>query len=105
MLYDSRRIRSISGTMRDVEKKPECRLEDVKEELLSESPEKRLRITGRIAAAVEPYALIAYNDPEGNSDYNATSWSAQLDAENRFTVEIGRVCPRCRRACDWSYVM
>lgn len=83
----------ISGTMRDVEKKPECRLEDVKEELLTESPEKRLRISGRIAAAVEPYALIAYNDPEGNSDYNATSWPAQLDTKNRFTVEIGEFVP------------
>ncbi|MBA4020182.1 MAG: hypothetical protein C0483_23725 [Pirellula sp.] len=43
----------------------------------------------RIAAAVEPYAVIAYNDPEGNSDYNATSSPAELDADNRFKVEIG----------------
>ena len=96
VLADALRLAShpiISGTMRDVEKKPECRLEDVKEELLTDSPEKRLRISGRIAAAVEPYALIAYNDPEGNSDYNATSWPAQFDAENRFTVEIGEFVP------------
>ena len=88
VLADALRLAShpiFSGTTRDIAVPPATSVSD-----LSVNVEgKRLLIEGTIAAAVEPYAVIAYNDPEGNSDYNATSWIGSLDSNNRFRVSIG----------------
>jgi len=88
VLADALRLAShpiFSGTTRDIAVPPATSVSDLS--LIVEG--KRLRIEGTIAAAVEPYAVIAYNDPEGNSDYNATSWIGLLDSNNRFKVSIG----------------
>lgn len=78
-----------SGCIRDFDVRPECRIE----ELRAEVRDGRLELSGRIVAAPEPYAIIAYNDPDGNSDYDATTWTAPPDEANRFTVRIGEFKP------------
>ena len=34
--------------------------------------------------------IIAYNDPEGGSDYDATTWTAPLDEKDRFHLSISQ---------------
>ena len=61
----------------------------------------RLEVTGRVAAAPEPYALIACSYPYGGPDvdakgwhdYSGTAWTAALGATNRFTMHIGDFKP------------
>ena len=99
-LADALRLAShpmFSGIERGLNAAAECRLEDVR----AEEHEGRLEISGRISATPEPYALIVYNDPFGGGevdangwhDYASTTWTAPLDAENRFTVRIGEFKP------------
>ena len=99
-LADALRLAShpiFSGTNRDLDIKPECQLEDLRAEVR----DGRLEITGRVAATPEPYALIAYSYPYGGPDvdakgwhdYSGTTWTAPLDATNRFTLRIGDFKP------------
>lgn len=99
-LADALRLAShpiFSQTNRDLDVKPECKLEDLR----AEARDGRLEVTGRVAATPEAYALIAYNYPYGGPDvdakgwhdYSATTWTAALDATNRFTMRIGEFKP------------
>ncbi|MGC3972165.1 MAG: hypothetical protein QM775_33940 [Pirellulales bacterium] len=88
VLADALRLAShpiFSGTSHDIARAPEGKIDDLKLEVRG----KLLHVSGRIKTAVAPYAVIAYNDPEGNSDYNATSWIASLDDDNSFTCDVG----------------
>jgi len=91
-LADALRLAShpmFSGTTRGLELESICRLE----ELRVEARGGFLDISGRVVAAPTPYAVIAYNDPEGGDDYDATAWTAPLDAADRFTVRVGELKP------------
>ena len=46
-----------------------------------------LRITGRIAASLPAYAVIAYSDPDGGSDYDARTWIEPV-ADQTFQLTI-----------------
>lgn len=95
-LADALRLAShpmFSGTTRDLDVKPVCKLEDLRAELRGG----KLIVSARIAATPQPYAIIAYNDPFGGNivdakgwhDYVSTTWTAPFDAEDNFAVPIG----------------
>lgn len=50
-----------------------------------------LRITGTVAGSPPPYAVVAYFDPAGGSDYDAIISSAVPDDSGRFTATSGRL--------------
>jgi hypothetical protein len=91
-LADALRLAShpmFSGCDRDFDAKPECRIADLKAEV----HDKRLEISGHVIATPGPYAIIAYNDPDGGSDYDATTWTAPLDKSDCFHLSIGQFKP------------
>lgn len=78
-----------NGTAHDLARAPETKFDDLKIEIRGRT----LHVSGRITAAVPPYAVVAYNDPEGNSDYNATSWIAALGDDDAFACDVGEFVP------------
>jgi hypothetical protein len=99
-LADALRLAShpmFSGTERDLNVAPQCRIEALR----AEARQGQLEVSGQVIATPEPYALIVYNDPFGGSavdskgwhDYSSTTWTAALDDQNRFTVRIGEFKP------------
>ena len=91
-LADALRLAShpmFSGTARDFDARPRCRIADLKAEVRG----MRLELSGRVIATPGPYAIIAYNDPEGGSDYDATTWTAPLDEKDRFRPSISQFKP------------
>jgi len=91
-LADALRLAShpmFSGTERDMDVKPECQLQDLQAQI----HDGQLELTGKITAKPEPYAVIAYNDPDGHNDYDATTWTAPLDEANCFKLDIGEFKP------------
>lgn len=49
--------------------------------------EKGFRVTGKVTGSPPVYAVTAYMDPTGGSDYDATSCSSVPDSEGRFTLD------------------
>lgn len=56
-------------------------------DLQLETVGKSIRLTGKITGSPPIYGVVAYYDPDGNSDYNATSTTAVPAADGTFTVE------------------
>ncbi len=54
---------------------------------------KGIRVTGRIESHPPVYAIIAYTDPEGGSDYDATTYSAVPDKDGKFTLMCDALKP------------
>ena len=48
-------------------------------DLVFDEKEGCLFIRGRVESEIPVYAAIAYNDPEGNSDYNAETWTSVVE--------------------------
>jgi hypothetical protein len=48
---------------------------------------KAFTFSARVVADPPAYAVIGYTDPEGNSNYNATTATAVPDRDGRFTLE------------------
>jgi hypothetical protein len=91
-LADALRLAShpmFSGTTRDMDVRPNCHIE----ELHAEVRDGKLELSGHIAATPQPYAIIAYNDPEGDDDYDATTWTAPLDGNDHFALHVGEFKP------------
>ncbi len=91
-LADALRLAShpmFSGTTRDMHVKPTCHIQNIQAHVHNG----QLEISGHIAATPQPYAIIAYNDPDGHDDYDATTWTAPLDNTDHFTLHIGEFKP------------
>jgi hypothetical protein len=56
-------------------------------DLRLETTGKALRLSGKLTGSPPIYGVVAYYDPDGNSDYNATSTTAVPAADGTFTVE------------------
>jgi endonuclease/exonuclease/phosphatase family metal-dependent hydrolase len=54
---------------------------------------KGIRVSGTVRAEPPVYAVIAYMDPEGRSDYDATTATAVPDAQGNFTLECRDLVP------------
>lgn len=55
-------------------------------ELAIEPSDKGFTFSGKVTADPPVYGVVAYMDPEGGSDYDATTATAVPDAEGRFTL-------------------
>ncbi|MEO1837243.1 MAG: NPCBM/NEW2 domain-containing protein [Akkermansiaceae bacterium] len=74
-----------SGSVKGMEQRSDLEMTDFK--AVAESDE--FIFSGRLKANPPVYAVIAYADPEGGSDYDATTATAVPDKDGRFTL-------RCR---------
>jgi hypothetical protein len=78
-----------SGSVKEIEKDPRCELEKIQ----IGHQDGKITIRGTVNTDVEPYAVIAYNDPEGSSDYNAKTWTAFVNDNNEFLVKVDELEP------------
>lgn len=76
---------AFTGSVKDMRKRPNTKYTEINTEPFNDG--KAIRVTGRIEGDIPVHAVIAYLDPEGNSDYNATTHVAVPDAEGRFTID------------------
>lgn len=54
---------------------------------------KAIEVSGKLTATPPAYAVVAYFDPEGGSDYDATTATAIPDAEGRFSFSSDALAP------------
>ena len=71
------------GSIKDWKAKPSVKPTN----LAIEQKGKGFTVSGRAVAEVPVYGVIAYMDPEGGSDYDATTATAVPDAEGRFVLD------------------
>jgi hypothetical protein len=72
-----------SGSVKGMDLRANVEPEDLAIELI----EGGFALSGRVQADPPVYGVVAYMDPEGNSDYNATTTTAVPDADGRFRLE------------------
>ncbi len=85
-LSDALRLASHPQFCKQLEKErhqPSAKLTDV----TLETAGKAIRLMGKFTADPPLYGVVAYFDPDGNSDYNATSTTAVPNGDGTFTVE------------------
>ncbi|MFM7181398.1 MAG: glycosyl hydrolase, partial [Verrucomicrobiales bacterium] len=63
------------------------------ENLRIENDGKGVRVTGAVKADPPVYAVLAYMDPDGGSDYDATTATAVPDASGNFVLECHALVP------------
>ncbi len=78
-----------SSSVRGFDAKANSKLMDVK----FEPRGKTFTFSARVVADPPAYAVIGYTDPEGNSNYNATTATAVPDKDGRFTLECHALAP------------
>ncbi|MGD1978136.1 MAG: NPCBM/NEW2 domain-containing protein [Akkermansiaceae bacterium] len=54
---------------------------------------KAIKVSGKLKASPPVYAVVAYFDPEGGSDYNATTATAVPDADGNFSLSCDALAP------------
>jgi hypothetical protein len=67
-----------------MEEKNDADVHDLRIEAASNTP--YLKVRGRVTSSVPVYAVLAYVDPEGGGDYDATTATAVPDADGRFEL-------------------
>jgi hypothetical protein len=99
-LADALRLAShpmFSGSDRGLRDRARAKLQD----LHAEVKDGGIVLTGRVDAAVQPYAAVVYNDamvPANFShgqfqDYGSTTWIGDLDEHDRFSIRIAQFRP------------
>ncbi len=78
-----------SGSVKGFETKSNAQLTDVKLEAHGST----FTFSARVVADPPAYAIIGYTDPEGNSNYNATTATAVPDSEGRFVLDCRALAP------------
>ena len=81
-----------SGSTRGMTRAVSSSLEELEFELI----ENGFRVSGYVSSDIPIYALIAYTDPAGGGDYNATTQVAVPDDDGRFSID----CTALTRAKD-----
>jgi hypothetical protein len=85
-LADAMRLASHPQFCKQMEKdrhRASAKLSDVKLETVGQA----IRLSGKFTAEPPLYGVVAYFDPDGGSDYNATSATAVPNADGTFTIE------------------
>lgn len=73
-----------TGRVRDFDKQPKAQIKDVTFETLKDG---RVRVTGQAVTDIPAHAVKLYDDPSGNSDYNAVAYAALPDEKTgAFTL-------------------
>lgn len=78
-----------SGSIKGMELAPNA----TPQNLRIEADGKGIRVTGTVRADPPVYAVVAYMDPAGHSDYNATTATAVPDADGAFMLECHALIP------------
>lgn len=78
-----------SGSVKGAELRRSARAED----LAIRPKGLGFEFSGRVTGDPPVYAVIGYMDPEGGSDYDATTTTAIPDAEGRFTLDCQALAP------------
>jgi hypothetical protein len=76
---------AFNGSVKQMRTKPKTKYTQLKTEPTNDG--KGVRVSGQIKGDIPVHAVIAYLDPEGNSDYNATTHVAVPDKDGRFTID------------------
>jgi len=76
---------SFTRSIKDMTRRPEARYTDLTLDPIAEG--KGVRITATIESDIPIHAVLAYLDPEGGSDYDATTHVAVPDADGRFVID------------------
>ena len=79
-----------SGVVKDWQKKPKYKVEGVN----FDAKGKQVKIQGKITADTPCYAVLAYLDPEGGGDYNATTHVGIPNADGSFTIHCDAFAKR-----------
>lgn len=56
-------------------------------ELVLETTEQGFRVRGRVISGMPIYGIVAYTDPDGGSDYDATTQCSVPDEAGRFSID------------------
>jgi hypothetical protein len=75
--------------VKGLDTKPTCELAGI----LFEYDEGTITITGRVETDVPGYAVVAYNDPDGGSDYDAVPWTCAVKSDGTFSVTVQDLLP------------
>ena len=74
-----------TGSVKQMTQRPKSRYAELTHEPINEG--KGVRITGKLESDTPIHAVIAYLDPEGGSDYNATTHVVVPDKNGRFMID------------------
>ncbi|MGB0768053.1 MAG: glycosyl hydrolase, partial [Phycisphaeraceae bacterium] len=98
---------AFSGSMKQMRANPQTAYHELSMDITNNGTD--VRIKGKVTGKIPVYAVIAYLDPEGGSDYNATSHAAVTDNDGRFTIDCtsfagkqGRIRLVAIHANGWS---
>jgi hypothetical protein len=76
---------AFTGSIKQMNTRPKTRYTELTVDPINDN--KALRIAGQIEGDTPVHAVIAYLDPEGNRDYNATTHVAVPDKDGRFSID------------------
>ncbi len=66
---------------------------------------KYITVEGSLTSQVAVHSVVAYFDPQGGSDYDATTATAIVDQNGSFTLRSESLPRDAMVNCDWSHVM
>ena len=52
-----------------------------------------IMVAGRVESKIPAYAVVAYNDPDGGSDYDAVPWTCAVKPDGTFSVTVQDLLP------------
>jgi hypothetical protein len=82
--------RPFAGDLDDASKTPDCRLSDFD----ADFSRGKIVLRGLIAAKPPAFGIAAFNDSvKIPDDYDAVSWTAKVDDDGRFRLEVGEMRP------------
>lgn len=76
---------SFSGSVKKMRARPNSKYVELSVEPVGDG--KGLRVNGKVQSDIPVYAVLAYLDPEGGSDYNATTHATVPDKQGRFSID------------------
>ena len=79
----------LCGSIKGWESKPSAKPSD----LAVKAEGNNIVLSGKVTSDVPVYAAIAYADPEGNGDYDATTATAVPDRDGNFTLTCTDLVP------------
>ncbi|MFN3168195.1 MAG: hypothetical protein ACE37H_14125 [Phycisphaeraceae bacterium] len=76
---------AFTGSVKQMHRRPDSRYTRLSLEPIDQG--KGVRVSGKVQSDIPVHAVLAYLDPQGNKDYNATTHLAVPDAQGRFTID------------------
>ncbi|KLU07454.1 putative transmembrane protein [Rhodopirellula islandica] len=67
---------------------------DFKHLLVSAGPRRSVQVAGQVSGTLPAHAVVAYFDPDGGGDYDATTASAVPDPNGKFALHSGPLRPK-----------